>query len=316
MKKFYSLIIACIFPFMAWAQGTAQVDGLEYKLSSDQTAEVSRYVGTSADMVIPGSITYDGTTYTVTGIVDEAFKGNSVVRTAVIAASVDHIGLSAFEECSKLYQVTFEEGSRLETISSSSFATCTNLTKVVFAEDCALTYIGNSAFTACPSIKELKFPSSLRTIDFYAFGECTSLKEFTFGDNAQLTSIEPFAFNSCSALAVVNLPASLTSIADMAFTSCKSLNVINSAIAEPFSIGEAFDYGSKQTLYVPAGTKAKYQAASGWKRFKNIEEKDMAVEGIVTDAAADAAIYDLQGCRVTSPVRGEVYIRDGKKIIF
>ena len=36
-----------------------------------------------------------------------------------------------------------------------------------------------------------------------------------------------------------------------------------------------FDYNREGlTLYVPAGTKAKYEATEGWKEFKNIVEKE------------------------------------------
>lgn len=314
MKKFYSVVIMFMFALMANAQNVAEVEGLNYSLSADQTAVVTGSVSKTGSVVIPNTVKYEGTTYSVTGVSEEAFKGTKI-SSVVIAASVKQIGLSAFEECTSLSSVTLEEGSVLEAIGSSVFATCTNLSKVVFAKDGMLNYIGNSAFTACSSLKEINFPSSLKTIDFYAFGECTSLKEFTFDDNAQITTIEPFAFNSCSKLAVVNLPASLTSIADMAFTSCKALETINSSIAEPFSIGDAFDYGSKQTLYVPNGTKTKYEAASGWKRFKNIVEKEMGIEGVTADVEQNNTVYDLQGRRVNNPTEG-IYIVNGKKIAY
>ena len=37
---------------------------------------------------------------------------------------------------------------------------------------------------------------------------------------------------------------------------------------------------------------------------------------IATEEAADKAIYDLQGIRVTRPLDGEIYIRGGKKFIY
>lgn len=312
MKKFYSIIIMSLFALMADAQSTAQVDGLNYSLGSDQTASVTGSVSKTGKVVIPNTITYEGQDYSVTGIAEEAFKGTKI-SSVEIAASVKHIGLSAFEECNSMSKVTFEEGSQLEAIGSSVFATCTNLSDVVFAKSGVLNYIGNSAFTGCASLKEITFPASLKTIDFYAFGECTSLKEFAFDDNAQITNIEPFAFNSCSNLSVINLPASLTSLGDMAFTSCKNLTIINSSISEPFAIGETFDYSNNTTLYVPTGSKSKYEAASGWKRFKKIEEKEMGI-GDITVNVEDNVIFDLQGRRVINP-EGGIYIKKGKKVI-
>ena len=40
-----------------------------------------------------------------------------------------------------------------------------------------------------------------------------------------------------------------------------------------------------------------------------------SIKGVMTDNAASASYYDLQGRRVNSPSRRGVYIKDGRKII-
>ena len=58
---------------------------------------------------------------------------------------------------------------------------------------------------------------------------------------------------------------------------CSGLTSVTSLIEEPFDIDtETFgdDTYKNATLYVPAGTKEKYEATEGWKNFANIVEMD------------------------------------------
>ena len=63
-------------------------------------------------------------------------------------------------------------------------------------------------------------------------------------------------------------------------------------IDNPFEISDdVFSDYSSATLYVPKGTKGKYQATSAWNKFQKIEEKEMFVlKGDVNgDGAVDVA---------------------------
>ena len=69
------------------------------------------------------------------------------------------------------------------------------------------------------------------------------------------------------------------------------------------------------TLYVPSGTKAKYEATDGWRDFKNIVQNDLLKidDGQFVDTGNDIVnFYDLNGHRITSP-RGVniVRLKDG-----
>ena len=67
----------------------------------------------------------------------------------------------------------------------------------------------------------------------------------------------------------------MTSIEYGAFYGCSSLTSVTSLIEEPFAIGDIFEGCDNITLYVPAGTKSKYEATDGWKNFTNIVEVDL-----------------------------------------
>ena len=95
-------------------------------------------------------------------------------------------------------------------------------------------------------------------------------------------------------------------------------------IEEPFAIDEgvfAYGYNASKflyditTLYVPKGTKAKYEATDGWKNFTNIIETDFADEPKgdvngdgsvdVADIATVISVMANGGTDLTADVNGD-----------
>ena len=65
-------------------------------------------------------------------------------------------------------------------------------------------------------------------------------------------------------------------IAQSAFRDCTGLTSVTSFIKEPFTIDNyIFSVYTTATLYVPAGTKGKYEATPGWNKFRSILEIEM-----------------------------------------
>ena len=83
-----------------------------------------------------------------------------------------------------------------------------------------------------------------------------------------------YAVYECGSLKSVIIPSKVSSIGYCAFALCPNLVEITSYIEEPNALGTVFsDYTyNGATLIVPFGTKAKYMAATGWKKFQNIKE--------------------------------------------
>ncbi len=91
-----------------------------------------------------------------------------------------------------------------------------------------------------------------------------------------VTSIGIGAFEGCLGLTTIIIGNSVTSIGYRAFYGCSSLTSVTSLIEEPFAIENTMLENYKNaTLYVPAGTKSKYEATDGWKNFTNIVEVDL-----------------------------------------
>lgn len=97
-----------------------KVDNILYTIRSGNTVEVSgngttngypvhEYIG---DIIIPSSVTYNGTTYSVTRIGASAFDRCSKLTSVIIPNSVTEIGGYAFRGCSRLSTVAIPESVR------------------------------------------------------------------------------------------------------------------------------------------------------------------------------------------------------------
>ena len=89
----------------------------------------------------------------------------------------------------------------------------------------------------------------------------------------------------CSSLVSVTIPNSVTSIGESAFSWCSGLTEVRSMIKEPFAINSnCWELVNKVIpLYVPKGTKEKYEATDGWNYFTNIVEVEYKLTPIEND---------------------------------
>ena len=86
-------------------------------------------VSYSGGVIIPETIAFDGTTYSVTSIGDGAFANHSGLTSVTIPNSVTSIGNAAFSGCSGLTSVTI--GNSVTSIGKYAFCYCSRLTKLV-----------------------------------------------------------------------------------------------------------------------------------------------------------------------------------------
>ena len=261
------------------------VDGIYYKRLGYNTVEVTRqnfdyyhsigwkgneldihgyqYTSYSGNVVIPNSVNYGNTTYTVVGIGHEAFFdcsltslelpnsitsinqfafANASIGSFTIPESVTSIGQGAFYNCdvSNLNITT-----PLVSLGKGAFCRCEGLSGVVLSDQitaiedytflgCSnlesqeflsnVTSIGEEAFS-CTSFESVVIPDAVTRIGLGAYSECPNLVSVTLP--ASLDTISDYLFSGCTLLSNISMPNSLTHIGNYAFSRCSNLTEIN-----------------------------------------------------------------------------------------
>ena len=275
------------------------VDGLCYNYNSDGTSVTVTYEGTGAngygysnlngDLVIPPSVTYDGTTYSVTTIGYLAFYGCSGLTSVTIPNSVTTIGDVAFDGCTGLTSVTIPNS--VTSIGNYAFASCSGLTSIVVENgnpkydsrnNCnaiietesnallvgckstiipnSVTTIGSGAFQYCSGLTSVTIPNSVTAIGTLAFAGCTGLTSIVVENgNPKYDSR-----NNCNAIIKTEsntliagckntiIPNSVTTIGDQAFLGCTGLTEVTIPNSVT-TIGEGAFYGCTGLTSVTIG---------------------------------------------------------------
>ncbi|MCF0195859.1 MAG: leucine-rich repeat protein, partial [Bacteroidaceae bacterium] len=151
------LLLSLLGSVSASASAPFNVNGIWYGFIDDKPGEVEvtfekeNYPAYIGDIVIPASIEYGGTTYSVTKIGRKAFYGCNNVTSVSLNNNVTTIGERAFTNCLQLKSLTNTD---------------------------AVTTIGNSGLAGCSALSELNFPN-LEYADAESFAGCTSLTSIT-----------------------------------------------------------------------------------------------------------------------------------------
>ena len=175
----------------------ARINGICYNLSGNE-AEVTyysdyqwSYSGYFGSVVIPKTVTYNGNTYSVTSIGDDAFSYCTSLTSINIPNSVTSIGDGAFWGCSGLTSINIPNS--VTTIGSCAFGDCSNLPSITIPE--SMTSIGKQTFSYWDGLKSISIPNSVKSIEEYAFFGCTGLTSITIPNS--VTSIDNGAFENC-----------------------------------------------------------------------------------------------------------------------
>lgn len=184
---------------------------------------------------IPETVTYQGKTYRVTSIGEDAFYYCSDLTSIVLPESVTSIGHRAFCGCSSLAgiripsNVTFIDNLAFSRCYSLQYSTYNNvsylgneynpyivlvkaeskdITSCSIQEGCRI--IMEHAFDGCRNLTSVNMPNTVVFIGNYAFSYCSSLESLTL--SRSLTYIEEEAFYECSNLSSIDIPDGINRI--------------------------------------------------------------------------------------------------------
>ena len=173
MKKRFTLVLLSLvlviglMPVTAFAAGE-QISMEKYTCELDpatKTATVVRSLG-SDEVIIPETIEYEGETYTVTKIGDDAFRNNRLATKVQLPDTITEIGNSAFIYCDAIESINLP--SSLTTIGEKAFWGCSAWKENINIPE-GVTEIPGAAFQGCFSVTGLTIPSTVTTIGKNAF---------------------------------------------------------------------------------------------------------------------------------------------------
>ena len=233
-----------------------EVDGIYYNINGDEvtvTSGQTYYESYSGDIIIPETVTNNGTTYEVTEIARKAFYSCTSLTSVVIPNTVRTIGNSAFSGCNKLCNVTIPAS--VTTIDEYAFYDCSSIDSVFISDITAwctiqfgyagnlLRYakhlilngeevvdlvvpgsvsdIGENAFNGFKGLRSVAICDGVLSIGNDAFYDCTNITSLDLGNT--VTTIGPYAFSKCSGLTHLSIPNSVATISFMAFEQCVNL---------------------------------------------------------------------------------------------
>ena len=298
MKKLFTLFLALVASVGIIYASDTQVDGIWYNFNESNKTAIVTFRGISysdydneysGSVVIPPSVTYNGTTYSVTSIGYQAFtngeSGCSSLTSITIPNSVTSIGEYAFSFCSSLTSITIPN---------------------------SVTSIEYAVFCGCESLTSVTIPNSVTSIGAWAFAFCSSLTSVTIPNS--VTSISGYAFADCSSLTSVTLPNSVTRIGVLAFDGCdKLVDVYCYATTPPATGGENIFSHYNAFLYVPCESKNAYMEDAVWGNFKYIEcISSEGIEDVQSDEAQSTKV--IKDGQVFILRNGKTYTMQGQEV--
>ena len=272
-NKFF--VCCCLFSLSmalnTFAADKFQVGDLYYSIISEENKTVkveaqTSQIGTDnytnlTNCIIPSTIQYNNTTYSVTEIAYNAFNNAPNLISVTIPVSItkiEDVGImpewNAFYNSLKLnsFQVSSENGNY------------TSMDGVLFTKD-------KKTLISYPTTKEgtkYKIPEGVEKIG-------------------------TFAFNGCSFSEVI-LPSTLTLLCSSAFHNCSKVTTIVCYATTPpaETFGWTFAYMAQELLYVPEDAVQAYKDSELWGNFKDILPIPNSV--VVLDESNDETLTQLQ----------------------
>ena len=222
------------------------------------------------------------------GIADEAFLGCTGLTSVTTQNSVASIGNYAFKNCSGLTSVTI--GNSVTSIGNGAFNRCSGLTSITWNAKNYPAFssaLSNPFYNIRSQITEFLIGDEVTSIPSYMCYEMSNLKSITIPNS--VTSIGSWAFQKCSGLSSVTIGNSVTSIGWKAidFSYPSSIKCMSN---EPPVLDGGLAYESFMIIYVPYGSKAKYEAARYWGNCNIRMLSDCNGDDAVTMADANAVV--------------------------
>lgn len=276
-KRLFTLMVAslCLVPkgFALETTTFTTDEGAVLNISLSSVGNTATVTGLGDEsfrgvLNIPTEIAYNGSSYSVVTIGDEAFRNGRM--TAVSLGNVTTVGASAFRNCSSIQSLDL---SNVKIIGDYAFyMKGSALKSLIFSGN--LQSVGNQAFSNSVTtvtvnvdnlmqINGLPIPTfNNADVKYYVDGQL--LTDIFIPEGVSSIS----GFNQIKGIGTISFPSTTTEISGFDGTSASSVYCY--AVTPPALTGLRACYGIP--LYVPHKKELAYKMADGWKNFTNIIE--------------------------------------------
>lgn len=215
--RFFLTLLVVLAATMPAAAHDFVNNNIYYNITSNNTVEVTYCDGASegtsyvGDVNIPSCVNYNGKSYQVTSIGNNAFKHCTSLTSVTFPGTLKTIGDHAFWYCYQLTSVSFPNS--LKTIEYAAFANC-GMESLIIPN--SVTTIDPDAFYGCNSLTSVTIGVSVSTLGERTFANCAALHTVnwnaTLCSNDYYTSTGPF--KGCNAITTFNIGDNVTRIPD------------------------------------------------------------------------------------------------------
>ena len=236
-------------------------DGLLYLIrKNNEVSVLGKTNSLKGKIIIPEKVLYQGTTYTVTMIDDDAFSGETDITSIVIPKTIGYINESAFWKCVNIdvvYASSLESWLNIEFENSSSNP---------------LWYAKHLIINGVEVNDDIVIPEGTKYLWDFAFSGYVGLKSVT-------------------------LPSTLISL-DRSFVGCSNLQLVISKSSMPAFVEDRMwrpfhGISTDAKLIVPKGSKEAYLAVPAWSGgFKEIIEETNSYSLSITAKGNGSVSYD------------------------
>ena len=208
----------------------------KYFVNSDNTIQLTQYLGTKTELVVPAN--YDGYVVYAVGqqdvndnspssqrynVLGEKTLSNSTITKLTIEEGIKEIKAGAFNQCTRIKgSLVIPEG--VIKIGAGAFNKCSGFAGTLTLPS-TLKSIGNGAFQSCSGFTgDLVIPEGVETLGTHVFNKCSGFNG-TLTLPSTLKSIGRTSFQSCSGLTGdLVIPEGVEKVEDYTFNGCSGFN--------------------------------------------------------------------------------------------
>ena len=267
MKRVFIVCCAILIALAGRAQTSSWTDatGVQFDFTIVDAANKYAHIThatapTGATLLtVPGIVSYNGDTYTVTevtGLVVGGYDGD--MKKVILSENIKAVRNSVVGYAPNLEEIVFP--STLEIIGNFTFPILVSL-KYIDLSNTKVRFIGSSAFPNIDKVSYVKFPQTLRRISQTIFNSPFSptLKELVLPEKLDTIDFTAFADLSLEEITFENPNPAL-------------LYNINNPLPNSNTQGplDAIFLSQLQTVYVPADATKAYQTTPRWSNRSNL----------------------------------------------